>query len=254
LQGSQLPPINSFGGASGPDGLRFYPDQETIDQREISNGLQGFRNQSEALVTSTAGSWALPELVIPWWNTETDSLEYATLPAEQVVVQAPGLASASDGSPGLDPAPAEVDVTDSLVFWQGLAGTGWLLLLITGWLAWSRSTVPDARDRGREPPRNTQELVSLKRACAENDALAARSAVLRWAKTQGRGDSGNGLEQIAARHDPDLAGELRALDKALFSKEAGATWHGERLFKLIRKIEDRTGDDGDEVLKLYPST
>ncbi|MGD2009151.1 MAG: BatD family protein, partial [Cellvibrionales bacterium] len=254
LQGSQLPPINSFGGTSGPDGLRFYPDQETIDQREISNGLQGFRNQSEALVTSTAGSWSLPELVIPWWNTETDSLEYATLPAEQVVVQAPGLASASDGSPGLDPAPAEVDVTDSLVFWQGLAGTGWLLLLITGWLAWSRSTVPDARDRGREPPRNTQELVSLKRACAENDALAARSAVLRWAKTQGRGDSGNGLEQIAARHDPDLAGELRALDKALFSKEAGATWHGERLFKLIRKIEDRTGDDGDEVLKLYPST
>ncbi|MGB0765326.1 MAG: protein BatD, partial [Luminiphilus sp.] len=254
LQGSQLPPINSFGGASGPDGLRFYPDQETIDQREISNGLQGFRNQSEALVTSTAGSWSLPELVIPWWNTETDSLEYATLPAEQVVVKAPGIASAPDSSPGVDPAPAEVDVTDRLIFWQGLAGTGWLLLLITGWLAWSRRTQPGAEGRDKKPQRNTRELVSLKKACAENDALAARSAVLRWAKTQGPGDSGNGLEQIAARHDPDLAGELRALDKALFSKEAGATWRGERLFKLIRKIEDRTEAGGDEVLQLYPST
>jgi len=254
LQGSQLPPINSFGGASGPDGLRFYPDQETIDQREISNGLQGFRNQSEALVTSTAGSWSLPELVIPWWNTETDSLEYATLPAEQVVVKAPGIASAPDSSPGLDPAPAEVDVTDRLIFWQGLAGTGWLLLLITGWLAWSRRTEPGAGGRDRKPQRNTRELISLKKACAENDALAARSAVLRWAKIQGPGDSGNGLEQIAARHDPDLAGELRALDKALFSKEAGATWRGERLFELIRKIEDRTETDGDELLQLYPST
>jgi len=254
LQGSQLPPINSFGGASGPDGLRFYPDQETIDQREISNGLQGFRNQSEALVTSTAGSWSLPELVIPWWNTETDSLEYATLPAEQVVVKAPGIASAPDSSPGLDPAPAEVDVTDRLIFWQGLAGTGWLLLLITGWLAWSRRTEPGAGGRDRKPRRNTRELISLKKACAENDALAARSAVLRWAKIQGPGDSGNGLEQIAARHDPDLAGELRALDKALFSKEAGATWRGERLFELIRKIEDRTETDGDELLQLYPST
>ena len=254
LQGSQLPPINSFGGASGPDGLRFYPDQETIDQREISNGLQGFRNQSEALVTSTAGSWSLPELVIPWWNTETDSLEYATLPAEQVVVKAPGIASAPDSSPGLDPAAADVDVTDRLIFWQGLAGTGWVLLLITGWLAWSRRTQPGAGGRDRKPQRNTRELVSLKKACAENDALAARSAVLRWAKTQGPGDSGNGLEQIAARHDPDLAGELRALDKALFSKEAGATWRGERLFTLIRKIEDRTEADGDEVLQLYPST
>ena len=254
LQGSQLPPINSFGGASGPDGLRFYPDQETIDQREISNGLQGFRNQSEALVTSTAGSWSLPELVIPWWNTETDSLEYARLPAEQVVVKAPGIASAPDTTPGLDPAAADVGVTDRLIFWQGLAGTGWVLLLITGWLAWSRRTQPGAGGRDRKPQRNTRELVSLKKACAENDALAARSAVLRWAKTQGPGDSGNGLEQIAARHDPDLAGELRALDKALFSKEAGAAWRGERLFKLIRKIEDRTEADGDEVLQLYPST
>lgn len=254
LQGSQLPPVNSFGGTSGPDGLRFYPDQETIDQREISNGLQGFRNQSEALVTSTAGSWSLPELVIPWWNTETDSLEYATLPAEQVVVTAAGIASAPDSAPNPDPAAAEAAVTDSLVFWQGLAGTGWLLLLATGWFAWSRRTGPDAGGRDSKPERNIRELVSLKKACAENDATAARSAVLRWAKTQGGGDSGGSLEQIAARHNADLAGELRALDKALFSKEAGASWRGERLFGLIRQIEDRTEADRDEVLKLYPGT
>ena len=50
LQGSQLPPLSSVQGSLNIPELRFYPDQESIDQSELSDGLQGQRIQSEALV------------------------------------------------------------------------------------------------------------------------------------------------------------------------------------------------------------
>jgi len=46
LQGSQLPPLSSVQGALNIPELRFYPDQESIDQSEIARGLQGTRTQS----------------------------------------------------------------------------------------------------------------------------------------------------------------------------------------------------------------
>ena len=88
LQGSQLPPLSSVQGAVNIPEIRFYPDQESIDQSELADGLQGRRVQSEALVARSGGSWTLPEIRVPWWNTETDSLEYATLPARTVAVTA----------------------------------------------------------------------------------------------------------------------------------------------------------------------
>ena len=88
LQGSQLPPLNSVQGALNIPELRFYPDQEAIDQTEVLNGLQGKRVQSEALVARASGTWELPEIRVPWWNTETDSLSYAVLSPRAVRVDA----------------------------------------------------------------------------------------------------------------------------------------------------------------------
>ena len=68
--------------------LRFYPDQESIEQSELADGLQGQRIQSEALVARSGGNWTLPEIRIPWWNTETDTLQFAVLPARSVSVNA----------------------------------------------------------------------------------------------------------------------------------------------------------------------
>ena len=63
LQGSQLPPLSSVQGAVNIPELRFYPDQESIDQSELAEGLQGRRVQSEALVARSGGTWTLPFLL-----------------------------------------------------------------------------------------------------------------------------------------------------------------------------------------------
>ena len=86
LQGAQLPPISSIDEDTSLTGVRFYPGQETLDQTESPSGLTGQRTQSEALVPSAPGQWVLPERVLPWWNTETDTLEYARIPARDLAV------------------------------------------------------------------------------------------------------------------------------------------------------------------------
>ena len=255
LQGSQLPPITSLGGTTGPNGLRFYPDQETIDQREVAVGLEGFRTQSEALVSSTAGSWLLPELVIPWWNTETDTLEYARLPAETITVSNP--ATVLDLAD--TPSPAATGTLDgmggNLYLWQWLAGAGWVLALAMGWRLWSRGRGPTTdHSNTAQKRRSSSDLVALKRACTSNDPQAAREAVLGWANNRINTQHASSLDGIASHVGGLLAGELRALDQTLFAQQNSGPWQGAQLFRLIRDFEDRSPVGNGTPLDLYPSS
>ena len=142
LQGSQLPPLSSVQGAINIPELRFYPDQESIDQSELAEGLQGRRVQSEALVARSGGTWTLPEIRVPWWNIETDRLEFATLPARTVVVtaiQSVDQTNARTIAPSASPA----GTTLPPLLWA-VSATGWLVSLALGMLLWlSRRNATD---------------------------------------------------------------------------------------------------------------
>ena len=256
LQGSQLPPVTSLGGTGGIKGLRFYPDKETIEQREIPLGLEGYRLQSEALVSSEAGNWTLPERTIPWWNTETDTLEFARLPEERIRV--------TDLLAPKDSANSDIATTPVLTegttvnrrLWQMSAATGWLLAAILGALLWLRR-----RDAKANPPhgqadidaQKTQHLMSVRKACSTNDPVAARLAVLTWGHKRFDDSSPNTLNEIAARVGGDLAVELRAIDTLLFSKESNPSWQGAKLFKLLKNYDAGTASKEVTELRLYPT-
>ena len=256
LQGSQLPPVTSLGGTGGIKGLRFYPDKETIEQREIPLGLEGYRLQSEALVSSEAGNWTLPERTIPWWNTKTDTLEFARLPEERIRV--------TDLLAPKDSANSEIATTPVLTegttvsrrLWQMSAATGWLLAAILGALLWLRR-----RDAKANPPhgqadidaQKTQHLMSVRKACSTNDPVAARLAVLTWGHKRFDDSSPNTLNEIAARVGGDLAVELRAIDTLLFSKESNPSWQGAKLFKLLKNYDAGTPSKEVTELRLYPT-
>ena len=256
LQGSQLPPVTSLGGTGGIKGLRFYPDKETIEQREIPLGLEGYRLQSEALVSSEAGNWTLPERTIPWWNTETDTLEFARLPEERIRVT-DLLAPKDSANSDIATTPVLTEgTTVSRRLWQMSAATGWLLAAILGALLWLRR-----RDAKANPPhgqadidaQKTQHLMSVRKACSTNDPVAARLAVLTWGHKRFDDSSPNTLNEIAARVGGDLAVELRAIDTLLFSKESNPSWQGAKLFKLLTNYDAGTASKEVTELRLYPT-
>ena len=139
LQGSQLPPLSSVQGSLNIPELRFYPDQESIDQSELADGLQGRRVQSEALVARSGGAWTLPEIRVPWWNTDTDSLEFAVLPAREVKVAATPAAELTtiDAAAGRKILAA---IGAAPRWLWALGGAGWLAAIVLGCTAVEESS------------------------------------------------------------------------------------------------------------------
>ncbi len=84
LQGAQLPPILF----APTDGLKYYPDQPQISEQEIPDGLLGIRQDSAAVVPTRAGTYLIPEIRIPWWDTQSEQVQYAVLPEREITVTA----------------------------------------------------------------------------------------------------------------------------------------------------------------------
>jgi hypothetical protein len=256
LQGSQLPPITSLGGSGGIKGLRFYPDKETIEQREISQGLEGYRLQSEALVSSEAGNWTLPERTIPWWNTKTDRLEFARLPKERISVAS---LVAATGTTSNDPSALVIpsgDQANNTRLWQVGAVAGWLVAMLLGGILFARrqNATPDPNNpQIAVQARKVQHLMSVRKACSTNDPYAARLAVLAWGRNQFDNLSPNTLNSIATKVGGDLEQELRAIDTLLFSTGDLETWHGAQLFKLLKAYDDGPDSGLQNELSLYPT-
>ena len=250
LQGSQLPPITSLGGTSGLDGLRFYPDQETIEQRETPIGLEGYRLQSEALVASQSGAWRLPEIVVPWWNTDTDSLEFARLPAEDVMVA--GMVAPNISSEATAPDTGVGGAGEHLTRWQVGAFTGWLVAALLAGLLWQTRRQGAPQPVNSPPAPATRSMVSLRKACSSNDPQNARRAVLHWASEQLGLHNAVGLEAVARRCGGEIAREIQELDRSLFAGSDTA-WRGDKLFAAVRGFK---ADKQNEAhgFSLYPTS
>ena len=185
LQGSQLPPLSSVQGAVNIPELRFYPDQESIDQSELAEGLQGRRVQSEALVARSGGTWTLPEIRVPWWNIETDRLEFATLPAKNVVVTAIQTADQTNDTT-LSPNTSRRAPPSRSGCGLSARRAGWCRFALGILLWWSRRPKPlvASPTSGGAKAKSAsvrQALVEIRKAAAQQDAALLRKAILQWA-------------------------------------------------------------------------
>jgi hypothetical protein len=219
LQGSQLPPLSSVQGALNIPELRFYPDQEAIDQSELADGLQGRRVQSEALVARSGGAWVLPEIRIPWWNTDTDQLEFAVVPARRVAVAASQPLDSSLSPTATNGAIAMSTQNAPQWLWI-LSASGWLISLVMAVLLWlnrqpRQITDPGATSGSASPETIRQSLVAARRAVEAQDPAALRSAILDWGALYS-GSAVASLQKLASMTSPSLAAKLLRLDEALY--------------------------------------
>ena len=221
LQGSQLPPLSSVQGALNIPELRFYPDQEAIDQSELENGLQGRRVQSEALVARSGGAWALPEIRIPWWNTDTDRLEFAVIPARRVAVEAAQPLNQSTSSTA---AAGAIDTpSPSAPQWLwALSASGWLIAALLACLLWfnrqpGQPLAHSSRSGSASPETIRQSLVAVRRAIELQNAASLRGAILDWGALHS-GSTVASLQKLASISSPPLAEKLLTLDEALYGK------------------------------------
>jgi len=252
LLSSQLPPITSMSDSSVISGIRVYPDQESSDQIERTEGFLGKRTRSEALVASGSGSWTLPEVRVPWWNTKTDRLEYAVLPSTTISV----------GSPTVDiPTPTSATATTqtasaALPAWIGVvAAAGWIIAIVFGMLWWRTR----ARDTTVQPSENREEtlrplLSALKASTAQHNASKSRDLVLRWASLHANQPIRT-LNAIRAVCSEDLSQQIGELEQRLYANDDGQWSDGAALYRAVSQepswsVEDSVGS----ARALYPTT
>ena len=241
VQAAQLPALDT-----PVQGLKQYPDRPTLKNQTDERGLTGVRQETVAMIPTHAGPLTLPAIEVPWWNTTTDRLESATLPARVVKVSAAaGRPACPAGSRhrrgrrrhGAHPGPAEPPAPAGPWRWLAiLNGAGWLATLLAwGWWARRLPARGQARTRTNErsEPRgpSTARLErELEVSCRANDAPGARTALLAWARATWPDHPPMSLTAVARRCPPELAEALVALDRALYAPSA-TPWQGNALWE-----------------------
>ena len=250
LLSSQLPSITSMSDHSKSAGIRVYPDQESSDQIERTDGFLGQRTRSEALVASGGGSWTLPEVSVPWWNTETDTLQFATLPSTTISV----------GTPVIE-TPGALDMTQvaakpsSPPYWlTALAASGWLLATVLSWIVWrSRQRVNTEPSNPQPEDRLRPLLTALKASTAQRDAALTRDLLMRWA-TVHFGETVRTFQQLRSLCSDALAQETYILERTLYAS-GDEQWTGAKTFySALRNEPPPTAPESTMTARrLYPT-
>jgi len=205
-------------------------------------------------VARASGNWTLPEIRVPWWNTETNALQYATLPARAVTVRSTNTTDLPSDAP--IPTPGSNQQGAAPTWLWALAGSGWLVAaLLLGVLIMGRpktATSPAKRSTGPSETSVRQAMVRVRRALEQQDSSALRQAVLLW----GSGHHGKGfssLTELANASGEHLAAVLKDLDRALYSPGSENAASEKLISALRNEPAPEKGSNGDTPLTLYPT-
>lgn len=242
----QLPELNT---TETNAQIKAYPDQPVLQEQKKVEGLYAFREEKIALIPSKAGSYKLPAIEIPWFNTQTQKMEIAKVP--EVTLSSVSTATQTESEVKPSPitnapaAPVETPKADSAILGESYQPTKvWLwvsVFLAVGWLTTivfflrKRKTakVVDVEDEAEISLKAA--IKSLKQACAENDANVAKEALLIWGKQK---FEVNNLGSIAGFCEARLRDEILLLNQTLYGKES-SQWQGKKLFQAFTENKAR---------------
>jgi len=247
----QLPELHSLQPNVG-SGLKTYPDKPALHEKKTDT-LIAYREEKIAFIASKKGLYQLPAIKVPWWNTQTQSVELALIPETTLVATLVPQSTPVIPDSTLATTPQEelplnsVSTTPTQVtpyFWPGLSlflALGWLLTL----LLTHRKPKPLSTPEQQTPPYNHKVL---KQACAAHNAESAKNALLLWGQQYFQEKS---LRCIASRCDDSLKKEMLLLNTFLYSPGCD-DWNGENLYTAFKAFEPKAPATDAPPNKLKP--
>jgi hypothetical protein len=250
LTAAQLPKI-SRGTA---EGFKQYPDQPVLNDQKQGTGIVGSRQEKIAMIPTKPGSYTLPAIAIPWWNTEAGREEVARIPARTInVLPAVDAAGAPHGQPDAaqttpNTIPVQFEGATKLPA-QQTSYNVWLwvsLFLALGWLAtavaWRLSGRKSVNRKAGRAPVGTSNATRterrLKEACLNNDPHETKAALLEWGARRWPEDPPVSLSDLAGRGSDALRSQVDALNQVLYGPRH-QVWSGQALWKAIE--DDKSG-------------
>ncbi len=243
-----------------PFELRVRDDPPRLWNEVADDGIVGYRAERVLISAEAPGSYVLPGAAIDWWDTQAETVRTATLPDWTLTVapfastdrrpaarcerdqerSATAPQGAGDTPRKPAPEPAQPALPEAQRGWGVLlaGGMGLLVAVPLLWLGLRRLRRRPAPARGTDmgssaqapeptPPaadQNSQTLVAaVRQAYGNEDAAAARTALLAWAAVIWPERPPGNLSQLMLRLPPPLRDELKLLDKTFYGPGDG-TW------------------------------
>tara|TARA_R110002050_G_scaffold9504_1_gene33385 strand:- start:548439 stop:550187 length:1749 start_codon:yes stop_codon:yes gene_type:complete len=259
---SQLPDLSIQQSQSE---LKFYPDQAVMNDQRNADGILAVREQKMAFIPAKAGNFTLPAINLPWFNTQSQEIEYAQLPEVTLVAIASEATETIVQNPNTPKMPAVQQLAETTLptssakgtniwMWTSLGlGFTWLVTLV--FIFWSRYSKPRPTLKAKiditaiKPQDITKEL---KTACTRNQPQAAQQALIKWASINYNIIN---LAELSVHCGVDLQAELNKLNHALYAKEKVA-WDGSGLLQAIMAKQTQKSpseNDREPLVPLYPS-
>ena len=266
LMDNQLPDLTM----TTPDGVKVYPEQPQAKKAERNGRIVAQKVFSFAVIANKTGELELPEISIPWYNSQTQQVTSTTLAKKRLMVLPNANQPASEPAPIID-SPSEIPlvVTDERWWrptWQltysfvALFSLWFITFAAVLWLWLTRSSskaMPATSIDQQQHDENTQVKFSrhkLKAACLANDVDLAQQLLIRW---------GNQLIDKKIHQLSDLMavlpdGDLKQAIFVLGNRRYQAVlepWQGQALFEIWAKYQHQQLIDESAALKpLYPSS
>jgi hypothetical protein len=236
LSEEQLPKITM----SMPKGLKVYPDQAENHTRVDQGKLISQKVQNFAIVASKAGTYQIPALTIPWWNTKTNRIQQASLPAVTITVlpsDEPIVQNQTNQPVNQQANNIQKTVIvqqNSILQWIFLAG--WILTALAWLTTYLLSRTPNTKKiHNRE--KVSDDLLSLVKACKQNDGEAVLKQLVPWANSfTGQKYPLHTIDDVIKYfNDDSFTQAIRNLQQCYFAKEP-KLWQGNDLLESIKKI------------------
>ena len=209
-------------------GFRSYPDEKENNHLVRDGRVISQQTASYALLPQTPGTYTLPEIKLPWFNTKINRISYATIPARSITV----VPSTNPLTPpqAAVTAPTEQAATPSLnnstpaVVTQLSTPTWLIIIAVAGYILWLVTLVLYFKKRPQSTGESTHtsattssSLSELKKLAKQGKYTAFYSALGRYAKHQTGKTTGALDSLLATLNDESLNTEIAKLRAKLYS-------------------------------------
>lgn len=247
LTAAQLPELKQ----PSIDGLKQYPDKPESHEQDEKEGIIAIRKQKLALIPTKAGSYTLPAISVPWWNTQTNKMETAHLPQRSFTVL-PVVNNTQNYSskPNSVPTPEIIKVPEKIVessqdkthyynsvwFWLSVLFFVLWVLTLTFW--WRTKSKPDLQEHTTEKtaPTISRCLKLLKTACEKNDAQKTKTALLEWAKLVFPDAQPKNLSEINNYVSDPIQQDIISLNAYLYNPQT-TEWQCGELYQKCKEFK-----------------
>ena len=247
------------------NGIRSYPDQKENNNAVRNGRVVSQQTASYALLPQTPGTYTLPEIKLPWFNTKINRISFATLPARTItvtpsstVVNPPVNTEQSIDNIPVDETKADADTSIQMQTAHSYTPLWLIAVAVLGYILWigtvifywfTRSNINTIEKVKPLPtPRSQPSLKKLLNIQKAGDVKAFYNELNNYAVQITKQDTG-AIDELCRRiNNSQLSTEVIQLQAQLYGNKATNSDLG-AIIKILESEQAQASNSQQTVLK-----